>query len=63
MAPEQEAVDENGILVDIDVQSIAGATSAHEGRTANIEQFFSAPYSHQGVNGVTKKHWTCKICP
>jgi hypothetical protein len=63
LAPKQEAINENGILVDVNVQSIAEATSAHGGRTANIEQFFNAPYNHQGVNGATKKHWMCKICP
>jgi hypothetical protein len=62
VASEQEAVDENGILADVDVQSIAEVTSAREGRTADIEQFFSTPYDHQGLNGATKKHRKCKIC-
>lgn len=63
VAPEQEAVDESGILADIDVQSIAETTSTREGRTADIEEFFSTPYDHQGAGGAIKKHRKCKICP
>jgi hypothetical protein len=63
MSSELELVNTDGILADIDVQSIAKSGSAHEGRTADIDRFFGAPYDHQGANGKITKHRKCKICP
>jgi hypothetical protein len=61
-ASEPEALDKDGILVDIDVQSVADSGSTREGRTADIDQFFGNPYDCAGANGKVKKHRKCKIC-
>jgi len=65
ISPEQEVaiVDEDGILADIDVQSVAESGSTRESKTIDINWFFSAPYDHQGANGKVTKHRKCKICP
>ncbi|KAG2351106.1 hypothetical protein BDR07DRAFT_1386546 [Suillus spraguei] len=50
-----ELVDEDGVLVDVDV-SIADQGSSREGKTADIDNFFSAAFEHTGTNGKVKKH-------
>ena len=55
-------LDANGVLVDIDVQPIDGASSSNAGEV-DIDQFFSAPIHATGQNGVMKEHQKCKICP
>jgi hypothetical protein len=65
ISPEQEVtiVNEDGILADIDVQSVAESGSTSESKTIDIDRFFSAPYDHLGANGKVTKHRKCKICP
>jgi hypothetical protein len=57
-----EAVREDGIPTDVDVQSVADSGTTCEGKTADIDQFFSATFDHTGTNGKVKKHQRCKIC-
>ena len=59
---ELEAVDIDGILIDIDVQSVAGSVSTHEGKTADLDEFYGAAFNHVGMNGKVKKHRKCKVC-
>jgi hypothetical protein len=59
---EPEALDEDGILVDIDVQSVGDSGSTREGKTVDIDQFFGNPYDCTGASGKVKKHRKCKIC-
>ena len=59
---ESEAVDIDGILVDIDVQSVAGLVSTREGKTADLDKFYGAAFNHVGTNGKVKKHRKCKVC-
>jgi len=48
---EPEPVDKDDILVDVEVQSIDDSVSTHEGKTADIRQFFSTAYKYAGANG------------
>ena len=50
-----EPVNGDGILVDVEVQSIDDSVSTCEGKTADIEQFFGATYEYAGANGKVKK--------
>jgi len=44
------------------VQSIIESGSTREGKTADIEQFFGAPFDQQGMGRQVKKHRKCKMC-
>lgn len=58
------AVDADGLLVDVDVQSLAvnNNPSAREDKRQDVDQFFyMAVIKH--VKGKPKKYCTCKICP
>jgi len=59
---ESEAVDIDGILIDIDVQSIPGSVSTREGKTTDIDEFYGAAFIHAGMNGKVRKHRKCKVC-
>jgi hypothetical protein len=59
---EPEAIDEDGILVDVEVQSVADSGSTREGKTADLDHFFENAYECEGANGKVKKHRTCKVC-
>jgi hypothetical protein len=56
-------VDADGILVDVDVQSIINTVSTREAKTADLDVFFGATFDHAGANGKVKKHRKCKMCP
>jgi hypothetical protein len=60
---DAEDVDEDGILVDIDVQSIADSGPTREDKTRDICEFFGEAFEYAGANGVMKKHRRCKVCP
>ena len=60
---DAEDVDEDGILVDIDVQSIADSGPTREDKTRDICEFFGEPFEHAGANRAVKKHRKCKVCP
>ena len=57
---DSEAVDVDGIPIDVDVQSIVELTP--EGKTADVDEFYGAPFDHTGTNGKVKKHRKCKVC-
>jgi hypothetical protein len=59
---DSEAVSEDGIPTDVDVQTVADSGTTREGKTADIDEFFSATFDHTGTNGKVKKHRKCKIC-
>ena len=54
--------DNEGFLVDIDVQSVDVDTPTREDKRRDIDQFFLPPVS-KIVNGKTKKYCCCKVCP
>ncbi|KIK47782.1 hypothetical protein CY34DRAFT_8650 [Suillus luteus UH-Slu-Lm8-n1] len=60
---EPELVNADGILIDIDVQSLMEPVSTREAKTADINAFFGATFDHTGANGKVKKHRKCKTCP
>ncbi|KAG2067464.1 hypothetical protein BDR04DRAFT_1120451 [Suillus decipiens] len=57
-----DLVDNDGILIDVDIQPIADTAPTREGKTANLDAFFGAMFDHAGTNGKVKKHRKCKIC-
>ena len=59
---EPEATDENGILLDIDIQSVTDSGSAREVKTADLDKSFGIAYECEGANGKVKKHRKCKVC-
>jgi hypothetical protein len=59
---ELEAVDEDGVLADIDVQSITDTRSTHADKTVDIDEFFGKPFKCAGKNGAIKNHRKCKNC-
>ncbi|KAG1786128.1 uncharacterized protein HD556DRAFT_1313686 [Suillus plorans] len=59
---DSDLVGEDGILIDIDVQSIADTASTRELRTADIEESFGTTFEHTRSNGKVKKHRKCKFC-
>jgi hypothetical protein len=56
-----EAIDNDGILIDIDVQPLTIVATV-ESKTADLDHFFSQPFEHVGANGKVKKHRECKGC-
>ena len=60
------AVDEDGFLIDIDVQSVHDSESegvqTRENKRRDIDTFFSLTFL-KTVNGHVKKYCTCKLCP
>ncbi|KAN0120573.1 Ribonuclease H-like domain containing protein [Russula decolorans] len=59
---DSEAVSNDGIPTDVDIQSVTDSGTTCEGKTADIDRFFSATFDHTGTNGKVKKHRKCKIC-
>ena len=59
---EPEAIDEDGIFVDVEVQSLADSGSTREAKTADLDYFFGNAYECEGANGKVKKHRKCKVC-
>jgi hypothetical protein len=55
-----EAIDEDGILVNVEVQSVADLGLTREGKTADLDHFFENMC--EGANGKVKKHRMCKVC-
>jgi hypothetical protein len=56
-----DTIDNDGILIDIDVQPLTIVTTV-ESKTADLDHFFSQPFEHVGANGKVKKHRECKGC-
>jgi hypothetical protein len=47
-------VDSNGILIDINVQSITDSGQTREDKTHNIDDFFGKLFEHAGANSTVK---------
>jgi hypothetical protein len=56
-----QAVDEDGLLVDVDVQQVNDHPSTREDKRQDVDQFFH-PSVVKDVNGKSKKYRTCKLC-
>jgi len=54
-------VDSDGLLVDIDIQSINDIGQSHKDKQHDINKFFH-PAVTKVIQGVTKKYSTCKLC-
>lgn len=55
------AVDADGLLMDVDVQSVEDNQPAREDKTQDVDQFFYTAVMRD-VNGKSKKYRTCKLC-
>lgn len=57
-------VDEDGLLIDIDVQSINADDTpiSREDKRQDVDQFFN-PAVVKIVSGKAKKYCVCKLCP
>lgn len=54
---------EDGMLADIEVQPLVPTAESKVDATADIKQFFGAPYMTKGKRGsVLKSHRKCKTC-
>jgi hypothetical protein len=56
------AVDADGLLMDVDVQSIDDSTPTREDKRQDVDHFFCIAVV-KVVNGKSKKYRACKICP
>ena len=56
------AVDADGLLMDVDVQSIDDSPLAREDRRKDVDHFFPTAIV-KVVNGKSKKYRACKLCP
>ena len=56
-----QATDVDGLLVDVDVQSINDNPSTCEDKRQDVDHFFDTTVV-KDVNGKSKKYRTCKLC-
>jgi hypothetical protein len=56
------AVDADGLLVDVDVQSINDNPPTREDKRQDVDYFFRTAVV-KDVNGKSKKYRACKLCP
>ena len=52
----------NGLLIDVDIQSVNDNSSSHEDKRQDVDNFFHASVMKE-VNGKSKRYCRCKICP
>jgi hypothetical protein len=57
-----QATDVEGLLVDVDVQSINESPSTREDKRQDVDHFFHTAVI-KVVNGKSKKYRLCKLCP
>ena len=55
-------VDDEGLLMDVDVQPIEEDVPSCEDKRCDIDHFFQSPVE-KSVNGKVKKYCICKLCP
>ena len=55
------AVDEEGLLIDVEVQPVNDGVMTHKDTRRDIDTFFSPPFL-KAVNGHAKKYCSCKLC-
>ena len=56
------ATDADGLLMDVDVQSVDNNPSTWEDKRQDVDYFFHATVV-KVVNEKSKKYRTCKLCP
>jgi hypothetical protein len=56
------AVNADGLLVDVDVQSVDDSPSTREDKRQDIDHFFHAAVVKE-VGGKSRKYCVCKLCP
>ncbi len=56
-----QAVDADGLLVDVDVQQVNDNPTTREDKWQDVDQFFH-PSVIKDVNGKSKKYRMCKLC-
>jgi hypothetical protein len=56
------AVDADGLLMDVDVQSIDDSPPTREDKRQDVDHFFRTAIV-KDVNGKSKKYRACKLCP
>jgi hypothetical protein len=56
------AVDEEGLLLDVDVQLADKDPPMREDKWRDVNQFFHAPVEKE-IGGKKKKQCICKLCP
>jgi hypothetical protein len=54
-------VDDQGLLIDVNVQAINKDVSLHEDKRHDIDHFFQSPVEKM-VNGKVKKYCICRLC-
>ena len=57
-----QAIDADGLLMDVDVQSVDDNSSTREDKRQDVDHFFRAAVIKE-VNGKSKRYRSCKICP
>jgi len=57
-----QAVDADGLLIDVDVQPLVDNTFTREEKRQDVDHFFH-PVFEKEVKGKTKKYRMCKLCP
>jgi hypothetical protein len=56
------AVDADGLLLDVDVQSLDDNRPTREDKRQDVDWFFRAAFMKE-VNGKSKNVRACKLCP
>ena len=56
------AIDEDGLLVDVDVQPIEPPPSTREDKCQDVDCFFHVPTT-KVVSGKAKIYRACRLCP
>jgi hypothetical protein len=56
------AVDEEGLLLDVEVQQTDKDPPTHEDKRRDVDQFFHAPVEKE-IDGKKKCVCACKLCP
>jgi hypothetical protein len=57
-----QAIDADGLLLDVDVQSVTDNPSTREDKRQDTDHFFRAAFI-KVVNGKEKRYRQCRICP
>jgi hypothetical protein len=57
-----QAVDADGLLIDVDVQPVNDKSSAREDKWQDVDHFFHMAIIKE-MNGRLKRYCMCKICP
>ncbi|KAG2127063.1 hypothetical protein BD769DRAFT_1387949 [Suillus cothurnatus] len=60
----KDAVDDSGFLANINIASISNGNDKprHENRGQDVDKFFSAKYSENGIDRKPRTYHDCKLC-